>query len=311
MTQISRRKALGALGTLAALPALAACAVDGPERAEARPSSAAPRSTGPKRVRRDDEFAQLERRFGARLGVYAADVLSGTSLSYRQDERFAMLSTFKVYAVAAALEAHPLSSGYFEREIRFTEADIVENSPVTMTRVGSGMTVAELSEAAITRSDNTAGNLILKLLGGPSAVTEFARSIGDKATRLDRWEPELNSALRGDKRDTTTPASIGNGYRTLVLGDVLAAPERAQLKTWLLHNATGDTRIRAGLPKGWTTGDKTGSGGFGTLNDVAITWSPDDRPLLISVLSDKDTAGAQGDDKLLAETAKRVIEALR
>jgi beta-lactamase class A len=253
----------------------------------------------------------LERRYEVRLGVFATNVTTGKSLHYRQDERFAMLSTFKTYVAAALLRSHPLSSKYFDQTIHFTQADIVDNSPVTSTRVATGMTVSELCEAAITTSDNTAANQLLKLLGGPAEVTRFARSIGDQVTRLDRWEPELNSALRGDERDTTTPQAIVNAYRAFVLGDVLPTPEREQLKTWLLANTTGGSRIRAGLPQGWITGDKTGSGRFAALNDVAITWTDNGTPIVISVLSDKTREDAKSDSALLAETAKVVVETLR
>jgi beta-lactamase class A len=176
--------------------------------------------------------------------------------------------------------------------------------------VGTGMTVSALCEAAITKSDNTAGNQLLKLLGGPAAVTKFARSIGDNRTRLDRWETELNTALRGDDRDTTTPSAIGGGYRSLVLGKALKTPERAQLKSWLIANTTGATRIRAGLPAGWKTADKTGSGDFGSLNDIAITWTDRGDPIVISILSDKAVADAKGDNAMLSDTAKVVSGAL-
>lgn len=301
--RINRRTVLAAL---LAVPITGACGSPSPG-----PAATEPTTPRPADVPRIAPLKDLESRYNARLGVSAANVATGRSLSHRQDERFAMLSTFKTYAAAALLRSPPLGSGFFSQLIHFSQADIVENSPVTSTRVATGMTVFELCEAAITKSDNTAGNQLLKLLGGPDAVTRFARSIGDSATRLDRWEPQLNSALRGDERDTTTPAAIGSGYRSLLLGDVLQAPEREQLKTWLIANTTGGSRIRAGLPQGWVTADKTGSGQFGSLNDVAITWTDSGEPIVISVLSDKSVPDAKGDNALLADTAKIVVEALR
>jgi beta-lactamase class A len=253
----------------------------------------------------------LEAKYGARLGVFATNVATGRTVAYRQDERFAMLSTFKTYAAAALLKSHPLGSGYFDQVIHYTRADLVANSPDTGNRVATGMTVAELCLAAITKSDNTAGNLLLKQLGGPAEITKFARSVNDPVTRLDRWETELNSALRGDERDTTSPRAIGTSYQAFVLGDVLPEAERAQLKAWLLANTTGGARIRAGLPAGWTTGDKTGTGSFGSANDVAITWTDTGTPLVIAVLSDKQTQDATADNALIADAAKVVVEQLR
>ncbi len=252
----------------------------------------------------------LEERYDIRLGVYAVNVHTGRTLSYREDESFPVMSTFKTYAAAALLRLHPLEEDFFGTVVRYTENDLVVDSPVTSERVATGMTVAELCEAAITRSDNTAGNLLLRLLGGPEAITAFARDIGDTRTRLDRREPELNSAVPGDNRDTTTPAAIGEGYRALVLGDVLPEPERAQLKKWLLANTTGGERIWAGLPAGWTIADKTGSGDFGSANDVAITWTPDGTPIVIAVLTTKEVDGAEYENAALAAAAKVAAEAL-
>jgi beta-lactamase class A len=259
------------------------------------------------------QLKELETKFDARLGVFAIDISTGKTVSQRQDERFAILSVFKGYACGALLKAHPLSTGFFEQRIKFTQADIIPNSPVSAAHVATGMTVSELCHATITKSDNTAGNQILKLLGGPAKLTEFARSINDPATRLDRWEPELNIVPAGEERDTTTPAAIGNAYRSMVLGDVLGTAERAQLKEWLLASVTGNARIRAGLPSTWVTGDKTGTGYSGAANDVAITWPVPDSPVVISILTDKPKAAkdVDGDNALLAEASRVVASSLR
>jgi len=252
----------------------------------------------------------VEERYDIRLGVYAVNVHTGQTLWYREDEPFPVMSTFKTYAAAALLRQHPLEQDFFGTVVTYTEDDLVANSPVPSTRVATEMTVAELCEAAITRSDNTAANLLLRLLGGPEAITAFARDIKDMRTRLDRWETDLTTAIPGDNRDTTTPAAIGEGYRSLVLGDVLGEPEREQLTNWLLANTTGGERIRAGLPKDWKTADKTGSGDYGSANDVAITWTPDGTPVVIAVLTTREVEGAEYENAALAEAAKVAAEAL-
>ncbi len=160
---------------------------------------------------------------------------------------------------------------------------MVPYSPLTGPHAGGTMPLADLCEAAVQVSDNAAGNLLLKTIGGPPAITDFARSIGDDRTRLDRWETELNSAIPGDPRDTSTPHALGTGYRNLLTGDVLAPPQRQQLEDWMRANETSS--IRAGLPEGWTTADKTGNGDYASTNDVGIAYGPDGR-----------AAAAVGDD---------------
>jgi beta-lactamase class A len=305
-SRVGRRAVLGAL---LAAPVVVACSpAGGTAPPNAAPPNAVPADPSEKY---GPAFADLERRYDARLGLSAVNVHTGRVLQHRQDERFAMCSTFKTYAAAALLREHRLDSGYFGKVIRYARADLVENSPVTETRVDVGMTVADLCHAAITRSDNTAGNLLLRELGGPAAIAPFARSIGDGTTRLDRWETELNSAIPGDERDTTTPAGIAAGFRALVLGDALGQPERDQLTNWLLANTTGNERIRAGLPSTWRTGDKTGTGSYATANDVAVTWADNGNPIVIAVLTSRPRQDDKANNALHADTARIVAEALR
>ncbi|MEU4340558.1 class A beta-lactamase [Nocardia sp. NPDC023852] len=296
--RVPLRQLLAAAAVSALSVAAAACG-SGTDTAASNPSPAAAPS-----------FTEMETDHAARLGVYAIDTASGHIVAHRDSERFPIASTFKGLACGALLRDHSLSTGYFDQVIRYPRTDLVENSPVTEKRVDTGMTVAELCDAAITVSDNTAGNQLLKLLGGPAGFTAFLRSIGDNITRLDRWETELNTAIPGDERDTTTPAALAADYRTLVLGDALAEPERAQLKSWLIASKTGGERIRAGLPEGWTVGDKTGSAAYGGANDVAIAWPPGRAPLVIAVLTTKFEQQAKADNPLVADATRAAVGAL-
>nr|WP_280400942.1 class A beta-lactamase [Nocardia carnea] len=255
-------------------------------------------------------FTDLEASHGARLGVFALDTGTGRSVAHRADERFPMASTFKGLACGALLHAHPLSSGFFEQVIHYPRHELVDYSPVTEQHVDTGMTVADLCHAAITVSDNTAGNQILKLLGGPAGFTAFLRTLGDDVSRLDRWETELNTAIPGDERDTTTPAALAADYRALVLGDALADPEREQLRSWLIATASGADRIRAGLPAEWVVGHKTGTPAYGSALDVAVAWPPGREPLVIAVLSTKPQQDAQPDSALLAAATRAAVAEL-
>ncbi len=195
---------------------------------------------------------------------------------------------------------------------RFSAKDLVTYSPVTEKHTADGMTLAELCDAAITLSDNTAGNLLLAALGGPAGITAFARTLGDTVTRLDRIETELNEARPGDPRDTTTPAAMTANLRALLLGDALSAASRAQLTAWLVANKTGDTRLRAGLPAGWRVGDKTGAGANGTNNDVGVFWPPGRAPIVVSAyLTEAAAVPAAQRDAAIAAVGHAVAEAAR
>ncbi|MGV9593566.1 serine hydrolase [Streptomyces tendae] len=174
------------------------------------PAPSAPLSAAP---RDDPDLALLEHRYGGRIGVRALDTGSGATMSLQGRERFLTASTAKLPLAAAVLD-----------------------------RATTGMTVADLCDASLTVSHNTATNLPLGLLGGPTAVTAFAPGLDDATTRFDRNEPQLNvSTGPDDERDTTT---------------------------------------RAGVPAGWLIGDRTGTGAQGERNDVGIVLPPDRAPLV-------------------------------
>ena len=229
------------------------------------------------------DLAALEKAAGGRLGVAVLDTGSGRQVLYRADERFAFCSTFKAMAAAAILARSAREPDLLARRIRYTKQDLVTYSPETEDHVDDGMTVAELCQATVQLSDNSAGNFLLKVLGGPAALTAYARSIGDREFRLDRWEAELNSAIPGDPRDTTTPQAMMRSMRRLLLGDALPAPQRKQLVDWMTGTLTGNERIRAGCPAGAVVADKTGSGAYGMTNDIGVIWPQGGAPLAIAV----------------------------
>jgi beta-lactamase class A len=254
-------------------------------------------------------LATLETASGGRLGVYALNTADGSVIAHRGDERFPLCSTFKLVAAAGVLAQQMREPGLLSQRIKYTPVELVSYSPITEKHIADGMTVAELCAAAIQYSDNTAGNMLIKILGGPPAVTAFARNIGDDTFRLDRWETELNTAIPGDTRDTTTPAAMAATVQKLVLGDTLAAPQREQLQAWLRGNTTGATRIRAGVPAGWVVGDKTGGGDYGANNDVAVLWPPGKPPIVLALYMTQRDKHAKPKNEVLAEATRVIVGA--
>ncbi len=258
----------------------------------------------------EKQLAQIEAQVGGRLGVAILDTASGKQHGWRMNERFPMCSTFKVLLASAVLTRKDQGKEELGRKVVYAKDVVVANSPVSGPRAGGdGMTVSELCEAAITRSDNTAANLLLESIGGPAALTAFVRGMGDKVTRLDRNEPTLNEALDGDPRDTTTPAAMLADLRALLLGEHLSAASREQLTAWLVANKTGDARLRAGLPKDARVGDKTGTGERGTSNDIAIVWPAGRPPILVTVyLTGATRASAAQRDAAIAKVGALVAQ---
>ena len=249
-------------------------------------------------------LADLEKSLGARLGVAFRDTGTGAQISYRADERFPLTSTFKFLAAAAVLAKVHAGEEQLDRRVRFQKSDLVTYSPATENHAGDGMMLAEICEAAITLSDNTAGNLMLAAIGGPEGLTRFARKLGDEVTRLDRIETALNEASPGDPRDTTSPSAMLGNLEKLLLGDALETASRARLTDWLVANKTGGKRLRAGLPGGWRVGDKTGAGGNGATNDIAIAWPAGGKPILITAYLTQCDRSMDVRSEALAEVAR-------
>jgi len=256
-----------------------------------------------------DQIAAIEARLGGRIGVAGLDTGNGKRIDYRAEERFPLCSTFKFLAAAAVLKRVDEKKDKLDRFVSYDAKDILEYAPVTKAHLGNGgMTLGALCAAAIEQSDNTAGNLLVEAIGGPVGLTNFARDLGDRMTRLDRKEPELNSAIPGDDRDTTTPASMLGDIRQLLVGNTLSASSRQQLQEWLQANETGAAMIRAGIPTNWIVGDKTGRGANGATNDVAIVHPPDRAPILLAIYCVGSTASANDRAAAVAEAAKVVAE---
>ncbi|MFB9289615.1 class A beta-lactamase [Pseudoduganella plicata] len=250
-------------------------------------------------------FYSIERNLGGRLGVATIDTATGENDGHRRDERFPMCSTFKTIVAAAVLARSVTERGFLRKRLRYTQADIRPHSPVSEKHVADGMTTADLCAATIQYSDNAAANILMQELGGPAAITAYARTLGDTTFRLDRWETELNTAIPGDERDTTTPLAMARTLKKLLLDDGLPPAQRQQLKDWMVGNTTGDTRIRAGAPKGAMVADKTGtSGSYGVANDIGVVWVPDRAPVVVVVFTHSMDKAAEARSEIVAAATR-------
>ena len=249
-------------------------------------------------------IAAQEKREGGRLGVEALDTATGRLLQHRSGERFAMCSTFKFLAAAAVLQRVDQGAEHLDRRIEYGETDLMEYAPVSKEHVKEGgMALVDICAAAVQWSDNTAANLMLKSLGGPEVVTAFIRSTGDKVTRLDNYEPELNVVRPGEVHDTTTAASMVGLLSSVILGEVLSSASRTRLQGWMLDAKVGEHRLPAGLSSGWRIAHKTGTGSDQT-NDVGVVWPPDRAPIIVAALYSRAGTRLQQREGVLRDVAR-------
>ncbi|TCI95634.1 class A beta-lactamase, partial [Aeromicrobium sp. IC_218] len=271
------------------------------------PSAPSPSAIAPADVTPTDALRGLERRHDARLGLVAVDTGSGAVVAHRADERFAHASTSKLLLAAAVLERRGVDG--MQERVRVPTAT-VPHSPATQSRAGGTMTWSEVLDAALRLSDNTAANLLAEDVGGPSGVTGVLRGWGDDVTRVDRLEPDLNTAEPGDERDTSTPRALAEHVRALVLGDRLPTDARDRLVDRMRASTTGADLVRAGVPDGWTVADRSGGAAYGSRHDLAVVWPPEGAPIVLAVMTSRDAEDAQGRDALVAEATRTAVDAL-
>jgi beta-lactamase class A len=239
------------------------------------------------------------------------DTATGERAGYRENERFPMCSTFKFLLATTVLQKVDRGQERLEREVAVPPQPLLGHSPLTAPHAGGTMTVEALCSAVLIESDNSAANLLLALLGGPAALTGFARSIADPVTRLDRIEPDLNESRDHDPRDTTSPSAMANDLHAILLGDVLSSGLRNRITHWMQDCVTGLDRLRAHLPAGWRAADRTGSSGTHTSNDVGVFWPPNAPPVIVAAFITQCAGPEARRTTMLARIGELVVESLR
>jgi beta-lactamase class A len=256
------------------------------------------------------QIALCEKNSGGRLGVAVLDSATGARFAWRGDERFAMCSTFKFLLATAILQRVDRGQESLARTIPVHASDLLDPTPTAGRFAGRAAPIGVLLQGMIEFSDNTAANLLLASLGGPPALTAALRAMGDPVTRLDRNEPTLNEAAPGDPRDTTSPNAMLQDLRNIALGNTLSATSRQRLLGWMRDCQTGLERLRAGLPANWVAGDKTGTSGRGTSNDLAIIWPPTRPPILLTCYLTQSKLDQPGQNAILANVARAIAGAI-
>lgn len=272
-----------------------------------------PRREGPKAEDEPPPFllSDLEARHGGRLGVAAMDIGSQRRVSWRGQERFPFCSTFKAFLAAATLQRVQREEERLDRAVPVTRADMIPHAPVTEKAIGRTLTIRELMQAAVEVSDNPAANILIREMGGIAVWRSWWPTFGDTTTLISRLEPDLNTALPNDPRDTCLPDQTVANIRELAFSDRLTPAHDQLIQSWLIASPTGPNRLKAGAPQGWTVAHKTGTGANGTANDVGMAIPLSGAPVLLTAYFTGATEATDDQrDAVIAEATRRVFKAL-
>ena len=256
----------------------------------------------------NESITSIEQRISGRIGVSVIDSHNQQQWHYNGNERFPMMSTFKTLACAKMLQDSDATI-LDRNKIAPIESDsLITWSPVTKDLVGGTITIEKACEATMLTSDNTAANIVLQHIGGPTGVTQFLRSIGDEVTQLDRIEPELNQAIAGDVRDTTTPNAMNKTLQRILFEDVLTKDSKEQLKEWMKGNTVSDSLLRSVLPQAWSIADRSGAGAHGSRGITAVIWTKKREPLFISIYLTQTELSMSERNLIITEIGKNIFE---
>ncbi len=248
----------------------------------------------------EQEIKGIESSLSARIGVAILDTQNGESWDYNGDQRFPLTSTFKTIGCAKLLYDAEHGKVNLNSTVEVKKADLVTYSPVLEKQVGKPITLSDACFATMTTSDNTAANIVINAVGDPKSITDFLRQIGDKETRLDRVEPELNEGKLGDLRDTTTPNAITSTLNQLLFGSTLSEASQKKLESWMVNNQVTGNLLRSVLPVKWSIADRSGAGGFGARSITAIVWSEEKKTIIVSIyLAQTEASMAERNDAIV------------
>lgn len=234
-----------------------------------------------------DEQVKLYEKEGWKVGLSVL-FSDNRTISINGDKRFPLDSTVKSIACANVLAKVDAKKISLNHSMLVTKENMVTYSPVAQGYLNKSFTLEQACQAANEYSDNTAANFAILSGGGPEGLTAFMRSIGDTATRSDRYEPELTINPENDLRDTTTPDAMSRSLKEILTGEVLTQVSRNQLKEWMINNKVADNMLRASLPKGWKIADRSGASEYGVRGITSMVWSNNHEPVFISIYVRKE-----------------------
>lgn len=257
------------------------------------------------------ELKHIEQENDVTIGVYGMNTDNGKVYKHNADERFAFASTYK--AIASGILLNNMPNGKLNKKIKINEQDIVAYSPVTEKYIGKTMSLKSLVQASMLQSDNTANNKIINEIGGIEGFNNELKSLGDYISKPKRLEPDLNDYDPTKIADTTTPRAAATTLHKLLASKQMDKDNQALLKQVMIENETGDSLIKAGVPKEYTVGDKSGQAlTYGTRNDLAFIYTDKHRkPIILAVYTKQDQKNAKPDDKIIAAAAKEAIKKLK
>lgn len=340
--------------TNAPQPARTAPSNDRPAKAETRLAMVAqPRPQAPTAPRAPayirDRIDELGRQFDGRVGIAVKAVNDGWQTGWKDQELYPQQSVSKLWVAIAAFDKVDKGRVRLDDRVSLDRSDLtLFHQPIRSKVLNGGYTTSleNLIETAITTSDNTANDKVMRSIGGASAVRDMIQSKRLGAIRFYNGERALQSKIAGliwsqsysignaffearnalpmkvrkaafnryieDPYDGASPEAIVDALARLKRGELLSPQSTARLLNIMGNTRTGPNRLKGGLAPGWTLGHKTGTGQVlggvqAGYNDIGVLTAPDGRAYSVAVMIKKTSTPLSTRMTLMNNVVKAVI----
>ena len=327
MTSVWRHVGLGLVLVAIAQVSASALAPSSPSKPlvhATRPPAPRP-APAPAYIR--DQITQLGQNFDGRVGIAVRSIDEGWTAGWKADELYPQQSVSKLWVSITALDAVDHGRASLDDQVTLGRGDLtLFHQPIAQQILGGGYyttTLGDLMVKAITTSDNTANDKLMRAVGGPGAVRKMIASKHLGAIRFYNGERALQSRIAGlmwspsysignafynardalpaavrkaafdryvaDPYDGAAPSAIVAALARLKRGELLSRPSTDRLLDIMANTHTGPNRLKGGLQPGWTLSHKTGTGQTlgpyqAGYNDIGILTAPDGKSYAVAVM---------------------------
>ena len=274
-----------------------------------------------------DRIAEIGRGFDGKAGIALINLSDGWEIDWNAGSLFPQQSCSKLWVALTALDAVDRGKLSLADKVTLGREDLtLFHQPLADKILGGAQTttLGELLFTAITESDNTANDKLMRSIGGPDVVRAMIERKGLGAVRFYNGERALQSKIAGliwsqsysigdafykarsalpmavrkssferylsDPYDGAAPHAVATALARLKKGELLSPASTNRLLTTMGRTRTGGMRVKAALARGWEWNHKTGTGQvlngrIGGINDIGLLTAPDGTVYAMALMS--------------------------
>lgn len=332
--------------SLALMSALMVSVMSGASVTAVHAAKPAPAAKIDARARLQAEFARLAKQTDGTVGVAVHKVGGAETVALNQGQTFPMASTFKIAVAATIFSRIEKGERALDTMVTVDPAIIVASAGIAeqLPHPGISLSIHNLLELMLTRSDNTATDVLVAEAGGPAAVTAWLRTVGVSGQQVDADTAHLiyralnitpgpgtfeknieaafaadpakrdmdekrqpNAPFNADPRDASTPEAMIDLLLKIQSGAALRPDSTKTLLDIMERCQTGEKRLKGLLPTATVVAHKTGTL-MSIANDVGLVTLPDGSKFAIAVFVKGDTKGIDVQERVIADVARAAYD---